>query len=144
MALWRTLGLDARGFLLALLVALAVIGWPLTGNYIDRTLWLPPADTSAAAERDALRDVVSEDVLFLQPQILQRDLDALAPPREGVPNLYLVSVAGYAGQDVFMREANSVDRLFRERFGTAGHSIRRSTTQRRFANVLRHAHAHGR
>jgi hypothetical protein len=123
-ALWRSLGLDLRGALLALLVSLAVIGWPLTGNYIDRTLWMPPVDTSSAAEREARRDVVSEDVLFLQPQILQRDLDALRPPREGVPNLYLVGVAGYAGQDVFMREADSVDRLFRERFGTAGHSIR--------------------
>ena len=123
-ALWKSLGLDLRGVLLALLVSLAVIGWPLTGNYIDRTLWMQPADTGAAAEREALRDVVSEDVLFLQPQILQRDLDALAPPREGRPNLYLVSVAGYAGQDVFMREADSVDRLFRERFGTTGHSIR--------------------
>jgi hypothetical protein len=123
-ALWRSLDLDLRGALLGLLGSLAIIGWPLTGNYIDRTLWVQPADTSAATEREALRDVVSEDVLFLQPQLLQRDLDALAPPTEGVPNLYLVSVAGYAGQDVFMREADSVDRLFRERFGTAGHSIR--------------------
>ena len=123
-ALWRALVLNLRGFLLAMLVSLAVIGWPLAGNDIDRTLWTLPADAGAAAQREALREVVAEDVLYLQPRILQRDLDALAPPRAGVPNLYLVSVAGYAGQDVFMREADTVDALFRERFGTAGHSIR--------------------
>ena len=42
--------------------------------------------------------------LYLQPQLLERELAALLPRREGSPNLYLVSVAGYAEQDVFMRE----------------------------------------
>ena len=42
----------------------------------------------------------------------------------GHPNLYLISVAGYASQDVFAREADAVDKLFADRFGTRGHSIR--------------------
>src|SRR5262249_43766878 len=41
-----------------------------------------------------------------------------------VIDLYLVGVAGYASQDVFMREVNSVDKLFRERFGAEGHTVR--------------------
>ena len=65
-----------------------------------------------------------EDVLYQQPRLLESELAGLQPRRPGRPNLYLVGVAGYAEQDVFLREVNSVDALFAERFGTRGRSVR--------------------
>src|SRR6266571_3124723 len=49
---------------------------------------------------------------------------ALRPGHKGTVDLYFVGVAGYASQDVFMKEVNSVGKLFRERFDTEGHSVR--------------------
>lgn len=122
-ALMRGMALDGRGKLLALLGSLALVAWPLSAVDADHALWQPPYDTAAAAEREAMRAVVSEEILYVQPRLLESELAALQPRREGVPNLYLVSVAGYAAQDVFMREVDSVDTLFRERFGTVGHTL---------------------
>lgn len=102
---------------LALLLAL-----PSTQIYADRTLWLAPHDYAA----DGGQELQTEDVFYLQPQILQRQLAALSaqPAHAGAGiQLYFVGVAGYAAQDVFMKEVHYVRRLFDRRFGTAGHSL---------------------
>ncbi|MES2069954.1 MAG: C13 family peptidase [Pseudomonadota bacterium] len=108
---------------LALLLAL-----PSTQIYADRTLWLAPHDDAA----DGGQELQTEDIFYLQPQILQRQLAALsAQPAPSAPSapagagiqLYFVGVAGYAAQDVFMKEVHYVRRLFDRRFSTAGHSL---------------------
>jgi hypothetical protein len=59
----------------------------------------------------------------LQPHLLEQQLGALEPGRRGIIDLYFVGVAGYAGQDVFMKEVRSVTKLFDERFDTKGRSL---------------------
>ncbi len=115
--------LDGRGVLWALAVALAVIAFPLSSDTLDRTLWRTPPDAAAYARYRALQAVVSEDVLYAQPRVLQQALDALAAPAGGGPHLWFVGVAGYAEQDVFMREIDRAAALFRERYATDGRSI---------------------
>lgn len=68
--------------------------------------------------------LTGEDVFYLQPRLLERELARLKPGRKGVVDLYFVGVAGDAGQDVFMREINSVSKLMRERFGAEGRTVR--------------------
>ncbi len=58
-----------------------------------------------------------------QPQLLQEALQALAPQRPGVRDLYFVGFAGYGDQDVFRKEVEHVRELFDREFGTRGHSL---------------------
>ena len=64
-----------------------------------------------------------EEAFYAQPVLLDRALEALAPEREGVEDLYFVGVAGYAAEDVFMKEMAVVRELFRERFDADGRMI---------------------
>jgi hypothetical protein len=116
------LPLARRG--VAVLAALAFIALPLSTVWLDRGLWTAPYDESAAESRALYDALAREDAYYLQPKLLERELAGLLPRRAGRANLYLIGVAGYADQDVFMREVNAVDELFGQRFGTHGHSIR--------------------
>ncbi|MFZ6645602.1 C13 family peptidase [Undibacterium sp. TJN25] len=92
---------------------------PFTQIYIDRTLWAAPHDYAPQARQE----LQAEDVFYLQPQLLQSRLAALQASPGGRPALYFLGVAGYAGQDVFMKEVNYVRSMFDRRFGTTGHSL---------------------
>jgi hypothetical protein len=54
---------------------------------------------------------------------VDRAIAALSPERPGVTDLYLVSFAGYARQNVFRSEVEKVTALFDTRFDTKGRSV---------------------
>jgi len=116
----RLLGMRLAMGVPALLVAALVIGLPMTTIYRG-SLWTARYDGKAYGRYQALAD---EDAFYRQPKLLERELAGLKPGRKGVIDLYFVGVAGYASQDVFMKEVNAVDKLFRERFDAGGHSVR--------------------
>ncbi len=58
-----------------------------------------------------------------QPELVARALAGLAPSRPGIPELYFVGAAAYAGQDVFQREITSARRIADENLGTRGRSL---------------------
>jgi hypothetical protein len=101
-------------------VAVAILAAPL---------WLLPAANLWRVEPDdeaPARDwfaATREEVIYAQPALLARQLERLAPHRPGTTDLYFVGVAGYAAEDVFMKEVAVFDALFRERFGTQGRSV---------------------
>lgn len=64
-----------------------------------------------------------EATYYAQPELLAAALDGLQPQRPGVPDIYFVGVAGWAEQDVFLREVRAVRELFDTRFDTAGRSL---------------------
>ena len=68
-------------------------------------------------------DVDSEDLLAVQDDLIDAHLNMLLPQRAGTVDLYLVALAGDGGQDVFRKEADYVQQLFDERFGTGQRSI---------------------
>jgi len=113
---WRSI---AVGFVSAFLL------WaPLSHVYHDSALWVEPYDEDAVARRNSRTHTpVSEDVFYLQPSLLERELANLKPRQEGKINLFFVGAAGYASQDVFMKEVQFVSKQFKERFGTEGHSV---------------------
>jgi len=103
----------------AALLFAGLLGLPLW-NLPREELWVPPyeeADT-AGAPRPA-----SEETLYAQPALLEAALGRLLPGRPGTEDLYFVGFAGDGGQDVFLHEVEAVERLFRERFDTAGRSV---------------------
>ncbi|MET0331564.1 MAG: C13 family peptidase [Dyella sp.] len=64
-----------------------------------------------------------EQVLYDQPAMLQRALDALSPRTNGHPNLYLLAFAGDGSEAVFRNEADYAAQLFAQRFGARGHTL---------------------
>jgi hypothetical protein len=75
---------------------------------------------AAAGDPPAL---VRESIYRAQPTLLAEEIEALAPRRPGAPDLYFIGVAGYAGQDVFKKEVETVRSLFDARFGTRDRSL---------------------
>ncbi|MES2073949.1 MAG: C13 family peptidase [Pseudomonadota bacterium] len=119
----RFLNIPVRTRIPALLVAILFIGVPLSKIYHDKTLWMPSYgqdDRSEWRRNDAL---ANEDIFYLQPQLLERELAAVTPSHmEGI-DLYFVGVAGYSSQDVFMKEVEYVSGQVKKRYGASGHSI---------------------
>lgn len=58
-----------------------------------------------------------------QVQLIDAQLDGLAPSRPGKGEVYFVGMAPFAMQDVFKREITSARDIMDERFGTRGHSV---------------------
>jgi hypothetical protein len=81
---------------------------------------LPSAQSMAQPRRP---DVDIEAAYYRQPQLVDRALARLEPPRPGRTELYFVSFAGFGTEAVFKREALAVQELFDERFDTTGRSL---------------------
>ena len=127
----RTLSMRWVLWLPALAVTVIVIGLPEVASYRG-SLWVPRYDRR---DYDRYQALAGEEAYYQQPRLLERELSGLKPGRKGVIDLYLIGVAGYASQDVFMREVNSVDKLFRERFGAEGHTVRLINNAKTVANT---------
>ena len=64
-----------------------------------------------------------EQVMYSQTQLMDQAISRLAARTPGKINLYLVAFAGDGAENVFRNEAEYVEKLFGERYGTAGHAI---------------------
>ncbi len=117
---WRsgTQRVQVRALASALLLAtLALYQWVQPSRP-----WYPSDPQGAdAAAAEPLR--LTQELLELQPQILQAKLQAVGAERPGVVDLYAITFAPYASEDVFQRESDLVATLMQERFGAAGRSL---------------------
>jgi Peptidase C13 family len=102
--------------LLLTVIPLLVGGWlaPVTFWWSE-----PPVDNQPGYAGLPLTD----EVVSAQPQLLDDALDGLQPPRPGRVNVYAITFAPYASEDVFMRESAVVARIMRERFGADGRLV---------------------
>ncbi len=66
---------------------------------------------------------LSQAVFESQQRMLAAQLDAIAPERPGVVDLYAVTFAPYADVDVFMRESAVVASVMESRFDTRGRTL---------------------
>lgn len=95
---------------------------PLVGGWLAPvTFWWsePPADNESGYAGLPLTD----EVVSAQPQLLAGALQALHAPRPDRVNVYAITFAPYASEDVFMRESAVVARTMRERFGADGRLV---------------------
>lgn len=121
----RLLPLSTLRRFAAIALSVAVWGVPSAFIYRDADLWRRSygAEEQAAFQRRYMA-LNQEDVFYLQPRLLEQALSAIKPGRQGRIDLYFVGVAGWAMQDVFMKEVNSVGKLFEERFAAQGRTVR--------------------
>jgi hypothetical protein len=79
---------------------------------------------SLLADRSWPRDAPTpEQVLYAQPELLDRTIALLKPRTPGKVNLYAIAFAGDGSENVFRNEAEYLEKLFSRRFGAAGHVI---------------------
>ncbi|HEY6838021.1 MAG TPA: C13 family peptidase [Geobacteraceae bacterium] len=109
-----TSGQRLRATLMVLLVLVLPLWFVPRGE-----LWLGLGPDGGASRQSA----ASEETIYAQPFLLERQLTALHPGEPGVPHLYFVGFAGYAEEDVFRHEIAVISKLFDERFGTAHRSV---------------------
>jgi len=96
-------------------------GWLLLGNV---HYWYP-GDTGVAREDPyaKYRKLDVEAMYYSQPALLNKTLAGLKPQRDGKTDLYFVGFAGWAHQDVFLKEVRFVRNLFDQRFDTRNRSM---------------------
>ncbi|CAN7533738.1 C13 family peptidase [Acidovorax sp. LjRoot129] len=106
-----------------------------TWQFSDRA-WEPDTEAVAASQEptpEAARLVLSQPVFEGQQALWQKQVEALAPQREGVVDVYGLVFAPYAGENVFRRESTMVSTLLQERFDAQG----------RVLHLLNHAETAG-
>ena len=120
----RLLALPSPKWIAVTLVATCCLGLPYLGIYRDPTLWRGPATMDPQAQRRRESFVIAnEQAIYAQPALLEHALTRLLPNRKNRIDLYLLAAGGYADEDVFMKEVQSVTQLFAQRFGTDGRSV---------------------
>ncbi|MGH8476205.1 MAG: C13 family peptidase [Methylococcales bacterium] len=105
-----------------------VLVWVMPGSYFGgwQKFWIQDyVETEDESDDFAdYRNFDAEALMFNQYQVLQKSLEALKPGSPEITDLYFISFASYAYQDVFLKEANYTRQLFDQRFGTRGRSLR--------------------
>jgi hypothetical protein len=76
-----------------------------------------------ASTQPRLKPLNAEAIFARQSQLIDTQLDTLAPSQPNLNQVYFIGMAPYAGQDVFKRELTSAQKIMTERFATGGHSI---------------------
>lgn len=117
--LWRVAGSSlARAAVVVVTPALLTITNWLAPAY----LWAPEPPVETEPEvRVGLP--LTDETMVVQADLLGRALQALRAPGADRVNVYALTYAPYASEDVFMRESAMVARTMRERFGTAGRTV---------------------
>lgn len=88
--------------------------------------WFPPAQFWRAQGNDyASRPdlVLTQEMMEAQPQLLAMKLDEIAPQRPGIVDLYALSFAPYADEDVFRNESAMVSEVMAQRFDAQGRTL---------------------
>ena len=98
----------------------------LLGGVLVLNQWAPPpsvwyADTDTAQGPEPLR--LTQPMFEAQSQLLSDRLSAIAPQRPAAIDVYSITFAPYADEDVFLRESRMVAGVMAERFGAAGQTL---------------------
>jgi hypothetical protein len=117
--LWRASVPRRMPRLVATVVVVAVLAMSQWAQPLRA--WYPAfaASTETAPERLAL----TQELLELQPHLLAERLQALRPERKGVVDVYAITFAPYADEDVFRKESEMVVKVMEQRFDAEGRTV---------------------
>src|SRR5690554_334123 len=103
-----------------------VVVMSVNSAYSQTPLWIErhePDATAASADAEPARLQLTQSVMERQSELLTERLDALLPQRPGIVDLYTLTFAPYAYEDVFRRESAMVAGVMRERFDAQGRTL---------------------
>jgi len=84
------------------------------------SFWTEKA-TADEPEYEPLR--ISQETVENQAPLLGEKLDALAPQRPGIADMYTITFAPYEGEEVFRRESRMVSEVMAKRFDATGRGV---------------------
>jgi hypothetical protein len=118
-----TLLLRVRGRLGVSFVAALALTAATTLHYFERQddFWYPIEKKEAQAEGKQFK--LTQDVMEAQSQLLAKRLQEIRRQRPGTIDLYAISFAPYADEDVFRRESAMVTEVMAQRFDAAGRTL---------------------
>lgn len=125
MASWRTLhAIPPQGAQHAATSAHAAVP-PSPSHSVANDDDPAPADSSTTlSDQDWPHDAPTpEQVIYSQPDLLDKAIAQLKPRTPGKVNLYAIAFAGDGSENVFRNEAEYLRRLFAARFDAAGHVL---------------------
>jgi hypothetical protein len=114
---WRVIAHGPTRVFAALVVALVLA----VGGVLNPVRFWWPEQKHEASEPARLE--LAQEVMEGQPRLLAAALDDLKPQRPGVVDLYAITYAPYASQDVFMRESATVADTMARRFDAGGRTV---------------------
>lgn len=123
----RIVALPLKRFgLLGLLVFSTV--WLIPSQYMgeDGGFWYAAETETAEDEKDVYadyRELDAESLMYAQEERLQTHLQKLVPAVQGATDLFFISFASYAYQDVFLKEVLYSQNVLDRRFATKGRSL---------------------
>ncbi len=117
--LW--LGTTARNAPRVLAAVLVVTLFGAESWLFPARFWYAARPPAREAEAPTLK--LTQELMESQSALLARRLDALRPQRPGIVDVYAITFAPYASQDVFMRESAMVAGVIAQRFDADGRTI---------------------
>lgn len=105
-------------------VVAVVVAAALASLYLPRgAYWYPDGTAAATDEVEDKRLHLNQEVLEAQSATVVSTLQALQPQRPGVADVYAITFAPYAGEEVFRRESRLVSELMQYRFDARGRTL---------------------
>jgi len=118
LALWRGARRKTWAPLMAaLLLALAIVD----NHHEQRRPWIAEAEATHEERPTWLR--VTQELMEQQIRLLDEQLAALKPQRPGIVDLYVLTFAPYAHEEVFRRESALVADVMQQRFDSSGRTL---------------------
>lgn len=121
--LWRGTPRKIPALLAAVL--LLVLGL-LESAFDPRLTWVEDESAGTqtrAGEKAPARLQLTQALMERQPVLLAQRLEALQPQRPGVVDLYVLTFAPYAHENVFRRESEMVAQVMQQRFDAVGRTL---------------------
>lgn len=103
----------------AALIGLTALQMALSGWLAPVAFWTPAGDEEAPPPNL----VLTQEVVDAQPRLLADALAGLRSQQPGRVDVFALTYAPYATQDVFLRESAVVAQTLGERFGAAGRTV---------------------
>lgn len=85
--------------------------------------WMADAAAMPSQERSSAQLELTQDLMEMQPVLLAERLQTLQAQRPGIVDVYALTFAPYAAEDVFRRESAMVDEVMQRRFDAEGRSL---------------------
>lgn len=108
----------ARG--LAMLVVASGLAVSIT---VPLQHWYPAPSANGDEEGESQRFKLTQAVMEQQAEARERSLQSLEPQRAGIIDVYALTFAPYATEDVFRRESSMVAEVMKARFDTDGRTL---------------------
>lgn len=116
----RGTGRKALAFAAVLLLCALYVVESTQGH---ENFWMADAPAAPEYEKPRSRLELTQDLMEQQPLLLSERLQALQAQRAGVIDVYALTFAPYANEDVFRRESAVVAEVLQQRFDAAGRTL---------------------